>query len=138
MIGSRNISHDVLKDEEIFIENINTVIDVNWGASQKYFGNLPYFLLAYVYTWYHQFLLFYVHMYILSVPSFCLSNVLKFLDAIASLECGYESEWVSQSVWFRQIMIILQNIACIHIEYRYIECSLNTHWIIAKHGAIHI
>ena len=67
-----------------------------------------------------------------------LSVSFVFLDAIASLECGYESEWGSQSVWFRQIMIILQNIACIHIEYRYIECSLNTHWIIAKHGAIHI
>ena len=48
-MGSRNISHDVLKDEEISIEKINTVIDVSCGASQKYFGNLPYFLLAYVY-----------------------------------------------------------------------------------------
>ena len=28
-MGSRNISNDVLKDEEIFIEKINTVIDVS-------------------------------------------------------------------------------------------------------------
>ena len=37
----------------------------------------------------------------------------EFLDAIASLECGYESKWV----WFSQTM--------------------NIHWNIAKHGAIH-
>ena len=54
-----------------------------------------------------------------------------FLDAIASLDLGYESEWVSQRESLSQIIDTL-----IIEHWMSIEYTLNKYKNIAKHGAI--
>ena len=62
-----------------------------------------------------------------------------FLDAIASLDLGYESKGVITKLITRYITQHDAIIECLlNIHLIYIECTLNTHWNIAKHGAIHI
>ena len=81
------------------------------------------------------------------------------LDAIASLDLGYECQYdlVKQWLYYKTLNVqwifieCLLNVHWIHIEYTlnthwihidthwtHIECTLNTHRNIAKHGALHI
>ena len=88
-----------------------------------------------MYTWYHQFLLFYVHMYILSVPSFCISNALKFFFRISvSTLC---INIISKGNYLEHILVVWQQLGtyCLFnpVFYVYFECSW-TLWVKAELG----